>query len=90
MFITEYDQARAFAEQRGEGRAEGIAEGIEIGVARGKAEGKAEGKEEGALSMLTGLVEDGILSVLDAAKRAGMPLPEFETKTGLKAGSATS
>ena len=78
MFITEYDQARVFAEQR----AEGVAEGIEIGVARGRT--------EGSLNLLKKLVENGTFSVSEAAKLAEMPLFEFETKTGLKAGSATS
>ena len=101
MFITEYDQARAFAEQREEGRAEGIAEGIEIGVARGRTEGieigvangRTEGIEigvaKGTLNLLMKLVENGTFSVSEAAKMAEMPLFEFETKTGLKAKPAT-
>ena len=65
MCITEYDEARTFAEQREEGKEEGI--------------------EIGGLRMLIGLVKDGILTVVDAAKRANMTVPEFEEKTGLKA-----
>ena len=77
MCITEYDEVRTLAEQRAEGRAEGGAEGIEIGGARGGT--------EGALSVLTSLVENGILSVPEAAKLADMSTPDFEVKTGLKA-----
>ena len=61
MCITEYDEARTFAEQREEGR------------------------EEGVLATLIGLVKDGILTVVDAAKRANMTVADFEAKTGLKA-----
>ena len=38
MCITEYDEARTFAEQREEGRAEGRAEGREEGREEGRAE----------------------------------------------------
>ena len=48
-------------------------------------DGRAEGKEEGILSTLVSLVKDGILSFVDAAKRAGMSVSEFEAKTGLTA-----
>ena len=75
MYITEYDEARTFAEQKEEGRAEGRAEG--------KAEGKAEGMEIGFLKALVSLVKDGILTITDAATRAGMTVAEFENKTKL-------
>ena len=42
-------------------------------------------KTEGMLETLVGLVKDGILTVVDAAKRANMTVAEFEAKTGLKA-----
>ena len=73
MCITEYDELRTLAEQREEGRIEG------------KAEGRAEGRTEGILETLIGLVKDGILTIVDAAKRANMSVAEFEEKTGLKA-----
>ena len=61
MFITEYDEERAFAEQREDAREEGRAEGREEGRAEGKAEGKAEGiaegMEKGGKFMLFGLVK---------------------------------
>ena len=59
----------------------GQKEGLEEGRAEGRAEGKAEGKAEGMLSALIGLVRDGILTISEAAKRAGMSVPEFEAKT---------
>ena len=42
-------------------------------------------KTEGMLETLAGLVKDGILTVVDAAKRANMTVTDFESKTGLKA-----
>ena len=45
----------------------------------------AIGEAKGILSTLLSLVNDGILTVADAAKRANMTVAEFEEKTGLKA-----
>jgi hypothetical protein len=44
-----------------------------------------DGIEEGVLKTLLGLVKDGILTIADAARRAGMTVAELEAKTGLKA-----
>ena len=60
--ITEYDEERAFAEQREDARAEGF----------------AEGRAEGGLLMLFGLVKDGLLTLAQAAERAHMPEAEFK------------
>ena len=49
------------------------------------AEGRAEGKAEGILSTLAGLVQDGILTVAQAAERANVSVSEFETLAGLRA-----
>ena len=38
---------------------------------------KEDGKREGILSTLLGLVSDGILTIAQAAKRAGMTEAEF-------------
>lgn len=38
------------------------------------------GKAEGAISTLAGLVKDGLLDLTEGAKRANMPLDEFECK----------
>lgn len=66
MFITEYDEERAFAEQREDAREEGKAEGI------------TEGMAKGGLLMLFGLVKDGLLTIAQAAERAHMPEAEFK------------
>ena len=66
MFITEYDEERAFAEQREDARAEGFAEGF------------AKGLAESGLLMLFGLVKDGLLTLSQAAEEAHMPEAEFK------------
>ena len=75
MFITEYDEERAFAEQREDARAEGFAEGF--------AEGLAEGLAESGLLMLFGLVKDGLLTLSQAAEEAHMPEAEFKLQMEL-------
>ncbi len=42
------------------------------------ADGVRKGRQEGMLDTLCGLVRDGILSIADAAKRAGMDSVDFE------------
>ena len=82
MFITEYDEARTFAEQKAEGRAEGRAEGIKEGMAEGIKEGREQGisigMTKGKLEAFIGLVNDGILTKKQAAEKAKMTVPEFE------------
>ena len=62
MYITEYDEARTFAEQRAEGREQG----------------RAEGRAEGKLQAFVELVKDGILTISQAAEKVNMTIPEFE------------
>ena len=78
---------RVLNESRAEGiekgRATGLAEGIERGRASGLAEGRATGLAEGKITVLFGLVKDNLISVEEAAKRAGLSPVEFRKKTGL-------
>lgn len=53
-------------------------EATALGNAR--CEGIAKGIIEGKISVLTGLVRNGILTVADAAQRADMSVSEFEAK----------
>lgn len=62
--------------ERNKGREEGLAEGIE----RGRAEGLEEGRSEGVFETLCTLVKDGILTVKDAAERAGISEEDFKEK----------
>lgn len=50
------------------------------GRAEGRAEGKAEGRAEGKLELLKEMVNDGILNIKEAAKRAGMSEDMFKQK----------
>ena len=68
MCITEYDEARTFAEQR----EEGIEIGIEIGIDKGI--------EIGSIKMLSSLVKGGVLTIEQAATAANMSVSEFEMK----------
>jgi flagellar biosynthesis/type III secretory pathway protein FliH len=52
-------------------------EAMDEGIAKGKAEGKAEG----TLELLYNLVQDGVLTLTDAAKRANMTEVIFTEKT---------
>ena len=54
--------------------AQAEAEGKSAGLAEGEAVGLAEGK----IQTLTELVHDGLLTAVDAAKRAGMSVEEFQ------------
>ncbi len=76
MCITEFNRERHETKLRAESKAEGRAEGR----AEGKAEGKVEGRAEGALLNLADLVEDGLLTLAQAAKKAKMTKEKFEAK----------
>ena len=53
------------------------ARGMEKGMEKGIAKGREEGIKEGTVNVLISLVKDGILSISDAAKRAGMSEESF-------------
>ena len=53
------------------------ARGMEKGMEKGIAKGREEGIKEGTVQVLISLVKDGILSIADAAKRAGMSEESF-------------
>ena len=69
------------------GRAEGLAEGEAKGLAEGKAKGLAEGREEGMAkgrwTTLAELVREGILTLQEAAKKAGMSEEHFRKLAAL-------
>ncbi len=44
-------------------------------------EGREEGRQEGRLQTLSDLVKEGILTLAEAAKRAGLPVSDFKTRT---------
>ena len=69
MTLLERDE-----KMREEGRIEGRIEGRK----EGHREGLQEGIKEGTVSTLANLVEDGLLSAMEAADRAGMSEAEFK------------
>ena len=72
MLLTEYNEMETMELFKEEGRQEGMQKG------------RKEGRKEGIMYTLVSLVKDKILSVTDAAKRAGMTPDEFEQAAGLK------
>ena len=46
----------------------------------GREEGRKEGRKEGRINLLLSLVKDGVLSVVEAATRAGISPDEFSKK----------
>ena len=68
MCITEYDEERTLNEIK----EEWLAEGMSLGLSQGK------------LLTLIELVKEGMLTLVDAAGKAGMTVSEFEEKAGFK------
>lgn len=69
MCITEYDEAQTMEMFKEEGRAEG------------RAEGRTEGRAEGRLKILFDLVNDELIDLEEAAKRANLTKEEFLKNT---------
>ena len=65
-------------------RKEGLEEGLEKGRKEGRAEGLEEGRKEGHMEMLKQMVENGVITVSQAAEQINMTTDEFLLKTGLK------
>ncbi len=65
-------------------RKEGLEEGLEKGRKEGRAEGLEEGRKEGHMEMLKQMVENGVITVPQAAEQINMTTDEFLLKTGLK------
>ena len=77
MLLTEYDEE----EVRDLIRKDALQEGWE----KWREEGREEGHLEGIRNTLRDLVEDDLLSVQDAARKAEMFVPEFLAWTGIDA-----
>ena len=60
---------------------EGIAIGIEKGITKGIEEGIEKGIEKGQRKILISLVRDGVITMEEAAKRAGLSVAEFQKLT---------
>ena len=55
---------------------------LERGRREGRAEGRTEGRTEGKREVLVSLVNDGLLALSEAAKRAGLSDKDFEKLLG--------
>ena len=72
-----YAHLEYVAEEKQLARMEGIEEGIEKGRVEGRVEGRAEGRAEGAITIIVGLIKDGIHTIESGAKRLNMSESEL-------------
>ena len=84
MWITEYDQERAFEDQWAAGKAEGEVIGEARGIKKGEVIGEKRGEEKGTFKTLLRLLSRGQLTLEEAAFDAGLSEEEFLQKTGLR------
>ena len=71
----------AFEEGFAIGFAKGFEEGFEEGFAREIAKGIEKGREEERRKLLISFVRDGVITMEEAAKRAGLSVAEFQKLT---------
>ena len=80
MFALEYHEELTRRDLREQAIKEGLEEGRANGLAEGRAEGHAEGRAEGVFETLAALVKEDVLTLADAARRAGVTEEEFLKK----------
>ncbi len=56
----------------------GIEQGLELGIEQGLERGMEQGRSEERIRIFVDLVNDKVLSLEEAAKRAGMTVDEFK------------
>ena len=66
------------------GIAIGEERGIAIGKERGITIGEKRGEKRGIMKTLSSLVQDGILTINEAAKRANMSVEKFKMEAGMR------
>ena len=76
-----HDEASQLDEAFEEGFAIGFAKGFEEGFAREIAKGIEKGREEERRKLLISFVRDGVITMEEAAKRAGLSVAEFQKLT---------
>jgi len=78
------DMCKAWADQRqagyNEGLSQGISQGFSQGISQGFSQGISQGISQGKVNTLIFLVNEGLLSIKDAARIAGLTEDEFEKK----------
>ncbi|MBR1757249.1 MAG: transposase, partial [Lachnospiraceae bacterium] len=78
--LTHDDRFVEVLNQEG-GKPENMCEVLDYVEAKGRAQGLAEGRQEGMLTVLSGLVKDGVITASEAAKRANLSQTEFLKRT---------
>lgn len=59
---------------------QGMQEGIQQGMQEGIQQGMQKGMEKGKLDLLVSLVKEGVMTAVEAARRAGLTMEEFQKK----------
>ena len=74
MLVAEYSYEEDIQVKQEEARQEGLS----IGLSQGLSRGLSQGLEQGELKTLYGLVQDGIMTIQDAATRKHLTTEEFK------------
>lgn len=76
MLVAEYSYEEDIQVKQEEARQEGLS----IGLSQGLSRGLSQGLEQGELKTLYGLVQDGIMTIQDAAVRKNLTTEEFQER----------
>ena len=76
MLVAEYSYEEDIQVKQEEARQEGLS----IGLSQGLSRGLSQGLEQGELKTLYGLVQDGIMTIQDAAARKNLTMEEFQER----------
>ena len=76
MLVAEYSYEEDIQVKQEEARQEGLS----IGLSQGLSRGLPQGLEQGELKTLYGLVQDGIMTIQDAAVRKNLTTEEFQER----------
>lgn len=76
MLVAEYSYEEDIQVKQEEARQEGLS----IGLSQGLSRGLSQGLEQGELKTLYGLVQDGIMTIQDAATRKNLTTKEFQER----------
>lgn len=76
MLVAEYSYEEDIQVKQEEARQEGLS----IGLSQGLSRGLSQGLEQGELKTLYGLVQDGIMTIQDAATRKHLTTEEFQER----------
>ena len=80
MLVAEYSYEEDIQVKQEEARQEGLSIGLSQGLSQGLSRGLSQGLEQGELKTLYGLVQDGLMTIQDAATRKHLTTEEFQER----------